>query len=204
MPAPLSVAGRAARPCGGHDRASCNRHRRRPGHRQERAARGAPGDGGVPRRAQYPGRASPRHGRPADRPCRPPGTARACVRHFRARLCRRKCRPAGRVGKCRRKCRPAGRVGKCRQSRPAFAGGERRPGRDLSTRCRHRRRERAPGPAGRTASSQRRRAPAFPGRRAVPTGEAALSCRFGRTPAAGPHGFDSPGPAQTAGECGST
>ena len=45
-------------------------------------------------------------------------------------------------GICRRKCRPACRVGKCRHSRPAFAGRKCRPGRDLSTRCLRRRRER--------------------------------------------------------------
>ena len=44
-------------------------------------------------------------------------------------------RRARTVGICRRKCRPAGRVGKCRHSRSAFAGRECRPGSDLSTRC---------------------------------------------------------------------
>ena len=51
-------------------------------------------------------------------------------------------RAACTVSICRRKCRPAGRVGKCRHSRAASAGRECRPGRDLSTRCLRRRRER--------------------------------------------------------------
>ena len=59
---------------------------------------------------------------------------RAYGRHFR-------------TGLCRRKCRPAGRTGGSRHFRSASAGRECRPGRDLSTQCLRRRRERAPGPA---------------------------------------------------------
>ena len=96
MPAPLSVC-----PYGGHDRASCSRHRHRPS---------APGDGGVPRRAPL------RHADPRIGYADPPVPRRRAF------------------GICRRKCRPAGRVGKGRHSRPAFEERECRPGSDLSTR----------------------------------------------------------------------
>ncbi len=65
--------GSRARPCGGHDRASCNRHRYRPGRRPDRATDRAPRDGGAP------GRALPRHADPrieyADPPAPRPRSA---------------------------------------------------------------------------------------------------------------------------------
>ena len=68
------------------------------------------------------------------RSCMQPSSLPICGRH-----------PPRAFGICRRKCRPARRVGKCRHSRPAFAGRECRPGSDLSTRCLCRR----PAPAHR-------------------------------------------------------